>query len=214
MMSAEVSNGFDVWLERELTQAASAQSGPHPLPSQARYKAASLQPNSLMNFVLVVRSLASNKAAAAAAVAVLAVVAVGGVAEAAITGSVDPSNWGHQVVQQVQKCQAALAPGSHGIGECVSSFASQHGKRESGTNAANHDPKHTPAPPTNRPGTPGAGNSSSGNPGAGNSSSGNPGAGNSSSGNPGAGNSSNGNHRGGNAGHKPDKLPQATADKS
>jgi len=219
MMSAEESTKFDAWLETKLTQAASAQTGLHPLPAQARYKAASLQPNSLMSFVLTFRSLASHRAAVAAAVAVVALVAVGGGAEAAITGSADPGNWGQQVVRQVQKCQAALAPGSHGIGECVSSFAFQHGERGSGTNAANNDPKHTPAPPTNQTSNPGAGNSNSANPGAGNSNSGNPGAGNSNSGKPGAGNSNSGNagagnSNSGNPGHKPDKPAHVKAPKS
>jgi len=47
--------------------------------------------------------------------------------EASITGSLNPNDWGQQVVQQVQKCKAALQPGEHGIGQCVSAFAKQHG---------------------------------------------------------------------------------------
>jgi len=53
--------------------------------------------------------------------------AAAGATEAAITGSANPTVWGQQVVQQVQKCKAALQPGQHGIGQCVSAFARQNG---------------------------------------------------------------------------------------
>jgi hypothetical protein len=72
------------------------------------------------------------KAATGFAVAAFAVVAVAAAAEAAITGSADPANWGRQVRQQVVACKAALATGEHGIGQCVSAFASQHGQEVSG----------------------------------------------------------------------------------
>jgi len=49
------------------------------------------------------------------------------VAGAATTGSLNPSVWGQQVTQRVQECKDKLADGQHGIGDCVSSFASQHG---------------------------------------------------------------------------------------
>jgi hypothetical protein len=67
------------------------------------------------------------KAATGFAVAALAVVAAAAVTEAAITGSADPANWGQQVRLQVIACKAALETGEHGIGPCVSAFASQHG---------------------------------------------------------------------------------------
>ena len=68
------------------------------------------------------------KAATGFAVAMFALVAAAAVAEAAITGSADPANWGQQVRHQVSVCKAALATGEHGIGQCVSAFASQHGQ--------------------------------------------------------------------------------------
>jgi hypothetical protein len=49
------------------------------------------------------------------------------VAGVATTGSLNPGNWGQQVTTQVSKCKAQLADGQHGIGDCVSPFASQHG---------------------------------------------------------------------------------------
>jgi hypothetical protein len=61
------------------------------------------------------------------AVAALAAVSATAATEAAITGSLNPNDWGQQVVAQVAKCKAALQPGQHGIGDCVSAFAQQHG---------------------------------------------------------------------------------------
>ncbi len=72
------------------------------------------------------------KAATGFAVAAMAMVAAAVVTEAAITGSADPANWGQQVRQQVVACKAALQTGEHGIGQCVSAFASQHGQVMSG----------------------------------------------------------------------------------
>ncbi len=78
------------------------------------------------------RSALVVKAATGFAVAAIAVVAAAAVSEAAITGSADPTNWGRAVTQQVAICKAALKTGEHGIGQCVSAFASQHGQVMSG----------------------------------------------------------------------------------
>ncbi len=59
------------------------------------------------------------------AVAAAAVVVAGAATEVAVTGSLNPTNWGQQVKQQVADCKASAARlGVHGIGECVSDFAS------------------------------------------------------------------------------------------
>ncbi len=50
---------------------------------------------------------------------VVAVLAAGAAGEAVVTGSVNPSNWGQQVVVQVQTCKDALTGDEHGIGDCV-----------------------------------------------------------------------------------------------
>jgi len=50
------------------------------------------------------------------------------VAGAATTGSINPAVWGQQVSQHVADCKAKLADGQHGIGDCVSDFANQHGQ--------------------------------------------------------------------------------------
>jgi len=48
-----------------------------------------------------------------------------GMAAAASNGA-----FGQQVKEQVQDCKAQLASGTHGIGDCVSDFAQQHGAQQ------------------------------------------------------------------------------------
>lgn len=89
----------------------------------------------------------------------VAVLAIGGAsAEAALTGSANPEIWGRQVVTQVQTCKDALAPGSHGIGKCVSTFAKTHGNQVSADHRASgarqSPPSHPTGPPTDHPGQP------------------------------------------------------------
>jgi hypothetical protein len=68
------------------------------------------------------------KAITGFAVAALAATA----AEATITDSLNPNDWGQQVRHQVAVCKAeletGLETGQRGIGACVSAFAKQHGK--------------------------------------------------------------------------------------
>ena len=67
------------------------------------------------------------------AVAAAAVVVAGAATEVAVTGSLNPSNWGQQVKQQVSDCKASAARlGVHGIGECVSDFASSKPRENQG----------------------------------------------------------------------------------
>lgn len=62
------------------------------------------------------------------AVAAMAATAAVAATEVALTGSINPTNWGQQVKEQVADCKASAARlGVHGIGQCVSSFARQHG---------------------------------------------------------------------------------------
>jgi uncharacterized membrane protein YgcG len=175
-MGTNGTNGFDVWLERELRQHASAAVGSNPLPSQARYHAVAIAGTALgaISFAIL-----STKTVTAAALSVVAIVAAGATTEAVITHSANPAVWGQQVVQQVDKCKAALPPGSHGIGECVSSFASQHGasspSQQHGDGSSNGHPAGGPpsdhpqgGPPSSHP-TPGnGGGDSGGNSGSGN----------------------------------------------
>ena len=79
------------------------------------------------------------KIATGFAVAAMAATAAVAATEIAITGSVNPANWGQQVTQQVADCKASAARlGVHGIGQCVSSFARQHGDAVS-TDKSNKD---------------------------------------------------------------------------
>ena len=69
--------------------------------------------------------------AVAAAATTFAVAAT----EVAITGSVNPTNWGQQVTTQVNACKASAERlGVHGIGQCVASFARTHGDTTSNSN--------------------------------------------------------------------------------
>jgi hypothetical protein len=149
---------FERWLEQQLQNQGVKQSGPSPLPAQAQYHSAYLQGGPHMSVLAKAVTVVSAKGAIGLAVAALAIGTVG--AEAAITGSANPANWGQQVVLQVQKCKDALAPGSHGIGDCVSTFAKQHGPQVSSEHRAsgarensNGQPtSHPTGPPTSHPG--------------------------------------------------------------
>ena len=77
------------------------------------------------------------------AVAALAVAGAGVTTEVATTGSINPSDWGQQVSQQVQTCKDTLrASGVRGIGQCVSAFANQHGKAVSAEHRASNARDH------------------------------------------------------------------------
>lgn len=138
-MNAPGGDSFDQWLGQLLQQHASAHSAPSPMPAQAQYHAAYIKGGVHVPIVAKVAAVLTTKAAIAATIGVLAAAAAG---EAVVTGSVNPVDWGQQVVQQVQKCKDALAPGSHGVGSCVSSFASQHGKKASDEHRAHPTPTH------------------------------------------------------------------------
>jgi len=147
-MGTDGTNGFDEWLESELRQNASRETGPNPLPSQSRYQAIARPGNALHRLSFALAAMASIKTVTVLAVSAAAIVATGATTEAVITGSANPTNWGHQVVQQVQQCKLALAPGGHGIGECVSSLASQHGRQESSTHATSSPSQHPKGGPS------------------------------------------------------------------
>lgn len=73
----------------------------------------------------------------AIAVGAAAITVAGVTTEVALTGSPNPLVWGQQVSQQVAACKASAARlGVHGIGECVSDFANQHGKDVSSSHRA------------------------------------------------------------------------------
>lgn len=64
------------------------------------------------------------------ALAAFAAAAAGAATEVAVTGSLNPADWGPRVHQTVQTCKDQLrASGTRGIGACVSAIASQHGQQ-------------------------------------------------------------------------------------
>lgn len=147
---------FERWLQQELQHQAVRKSGPSPQPEQSQYHAAYLQGGPHMSVLVkaLVKAAAvvTGKGAIGLTVAALAIGGAG--TEAAITRSANPANWGQQVVQQVQKCKDALAPGSHGIGKCVNTFANKHGTQVSSGDRAsgareNLPTSHPTGPPTN-----------------------------------------------------------------
>jgi hypothetical protein len=78
------------------------------------------------------------------AVAASAAVLAGAATEVAVTGSVNPANWGQHVTEAVQTCKDTLrASGTRGIGQCVSAIARQHGEQ------ASEGQKPVNAPPDN-----------------------------------------------------------------
>ena len=148
-MSTQGTTGFDHWLQSQLQQHASAHSGPSPLPAQAQYHAAYLQ-GAHLPLVAKVVAVLTTKAAIGVMAGALAVGAAG-VSESVITGSTNPSDWGKQVVKQVNTCKDALAPG--GIGQCVSAFASSKHGAAGAENRATPTPAngdHAAAPPTGK----------------------------------------------------------------
>ena len=136
-MNALGGDSFDQWLGQQLQQHASAHNAPSPMPAQAQYHAAYIRAGVHVPMLAKVAAVLTTKAAIAVTFGVLAAAAAG---EAVVTGSINPVDWGQQVVQQVQKCKDALSPDSHGIGDCVSSFSSQHGKNVSDDHRANPTP--------------------------------------------------------------------------
>ncbi len=72
------------------------------------------------------------------AVVAFAAAGAGGAMEASLSGSLNPADWGQQVTQQVATCKAALTAGQHGIGQCVSAFAKQHGDLVSDSHQASN----------------------------------------------------------------------------
>jgi len=91
-----------------------------PVPARRSVQSRATRTRALVGGAGAALTLKALTGAVAAAAAVT-------VAGAATTGSLNPADWGQQVSAQVQACKDKLADGQHGIGDCVSAFASQHG---------------------------------------------------------------------------------------
>ncbi len=107
-------------------------------PGQARYQAVML--NRRHHMLRILPAVAASKAVAAVAAATLTVAAAGAVAATAVTGSPSPQVWGQHVKAAVVACKADL--GQHGIGECVSDFASKRGQTEPSEHAVSPAESH------------------------------------------------------------------------
>ena len=102
-----------------------------------------------------------SKVAVAVLTALLATGSATGAAAAANNGA-----FGQQVKAQVAACKAHLGTGVHGIGECVSDFAQQHGKSDSTHGKSNSTHGHSGSTHGNSGSTHGKSGSTHGNSGS------------------------------------------------
>lgn len=135
---------FEQWMREQLAVSFRQADGSVPSP---RY--ASAAPNPRRNVMLKAFAALAGSKVALAGTAVVALAGTGVAVKAAATGDPNPTNWGSQVTQQVQTCKAELSPGQHGIGQCVSNFAKQHGKGSAEASPSPHG--HSSTHPTPRP---------------------------------------------------------------
>jgi hypothetical protein len=125
-----MSDNFDRWLEDELGNRLDSVD---PTDVAPRYLESHGPKRGRLTGLLAglpLPALLTTKVAAASMV-VLAATGTGVAVKTAATGTPNPLVWGQQVKDQVQKCKDALPAGQHGIGKCVSEFASQHSSTSS-----------------------------------------------------------------------------------
>jgi len=113
-------NDFESEIEHELHRVL-GQLDNAPVPPRRTVRSQSTRLRALVGGAGTALTLKVLSGVAVAAAAVT-------MAGATTTGSLDPTVWGQQVKERVADCKAKLADGQHGIGDCVSSFASQHGR--------------------------------------------------------------------------------------
>jgi len=125
-------NEFDRWLEEELSRSFARLDAGYVAPRYLETRA----PRRGVSRLLAAIPAMVTAQVAAAGIAVVAAASTGVAVHSVVTGSGtnDPSTWGQKVVQQVQKCKAELGANQHGIGKCVSQFASQNGDNQSDQN--------------------------------------------------------------------------------
>ena len=145
---------LDQWLHEQLS-AGFLRSSQNPVPTP-RYASAGAP--KARNLPLKVLLAVAGSKFALTTTAVAALAGAGVAAKAVTTGDPNPINWGSQVTQQVTTCKAALAPGEHGIGQCVSDFAKQHGQAtglgHGGSPSSHPTPHGHPTPPAHPNGPP------------------------------------------------------------
>jgi hypothetical protein len=138
---------FDTLLEHELRRRVGRLRGPSPAVHQAAYHAGATGGKTTM--VSSLTAAATSKIAVGLAAATALVVA-GGSAAAAASHSGNPAAWGRTVTEAVAACKSQLGAGEHGIGQCVSAVARQHGQSQRDEHSADRDqqaqPASTPSP--------------------------------------------------------------------
>ena len=74
--------------------------------------------------------MATAAKAKLAALILAGTLVVGGAGATGVSVAAANGAFGQSVKTQVQTCKSQLKDGAHGIGQCVSQFASQHGQQE------------------------------------------------------------------------------------
>lgn len=136
-MNTEGSGGFNLHdlLEKELRRRLGTVEGPCPEASQSAYHAAFLAGRTAVSSSSPPAAFAFTKIAAA--LLAVALVIVGGSAFAsASSGRANPAAWGKTVTAAVTNCMDRLKGEQHGIGQCVSAVAKQHGEEERTSHSA------------------------------------------------------------------------------
>jgi hypothetical protein len=85
----------------------------------------------------VTRALSAAVKSKAAAVVLATVVGAGALGGGTVAAAANGA-FGQQVKAQVESCKDALAKGVHGIGDCVSDFAQQHGAQQRQQHSQGH----------------------------------------------------------------------------
>jgi hypothetical protein len=133
---------FDSWLEAELHRHFASSRDRSQLGMSRRASGLSGARKVRVRSRVSTLPLAGRVALALAA-ATVGLGAVSAAAATAVTHSANPAAWGQQVREAVQDCKQNLGVAHHGIGDCVSAFARQHGGVDK--------PKHAPPSAENSP---------------------------------------------------------------
>jgi hypothetical protein len=147
-MNADGNSGrdFEALLEQELRRHIGKLQGPRPAFGQAAYRAVANGGKASMSVLPSLAAATSMKIVVAAATTAL-VVGGGSAAAAAATHSTNPSVWGRTVTEAVARCKSELATGEHGIGQCVSDTAQEHGEAQRAAHSQSGDhPEASPSP--------------------------------------------------------------------
>ena len=115
---------FESFIEAQLQQHLGPLVGSAIAPSAGRFAAAAVSAGISASAGGGLLGALSTKSAAAIAAVSIAAGGGGAVAATVATGSANPTVWGQQVKAAVDGCKADLGPHDHGIGKCVSDFAS------------------------------------------------------------------------------------------